>query len=208
MRRVASAVCIGILLTLISCENKVEVITTEIDGPLKFRLSQFPNKIGTSWTYEVYDSIARVLDTVVVHIVGLTVLPNNKVATLWQITSRSGVDTQYVFTSGDTLRMSDDPSALFIRTTYVFPLQEGKGWRGGFPSDTVTVMSRGSVTVPVGRFDNAFELEERWGFLNDYGRVSSWLVPNVGLVRMHVQMMGFSFGNSVWELTSFAIPER
>jgi hypothetical protein len=88
-------------------------------------------------------------------------------------------------------------------TRYVFPLQVGKGWRGAFVNDSSTVTQRGPVSVPAGIFQNGFQIHERWSGLNDFGDISTWLVPRVGLIDLHRrEYVGVRI---TWKLISYNI---
>ena len=148
-------------------------------------LTDFPNAAGTEWIYATYDSVSGLNDTLRVTVLGAVALPNGLTATAWEYSSSSVIDTHYVRVSGDTVRIQPDPESTWKTTTYVFPLTEGSSWGGAFASDTSWVVEQGSISVPAGTFEQASHIHERWGALNDYGTVDSWLAPGVGLVWQH-----------------------
>lgn len=194
---------VAVLFTLSSCKQGV---TQPPDGG---SILDFPNKVGNVWTYSLFDSLSHQSDTVTVRIVGQTTIPGNKPATVWQKTFRSHVDTEFVFISSDTVRIISKANinAQWDNTKYLFPLQIGKRWRGDFVTDTSTVVENRAITVIAGTFPDAFGIEERWGAFNDYGSVTTWFVPKVGIVKMHRREWGFVFSNETWELLSYQVSQ-
>lgn len=191
------------LFAVSSCKQRV---TQPPDGNV---ISDFPNKVGNVWTYSSYDSLANQSDTVIVRIVGQTTIPENKSVTVWQKSFGSHIDTVFVSISFDTVRIIPEAhiNSQWVNTKYLFPLEVGKAWRGDFVSDTSTVVENRSITVIAGSFPNAFRIEERWSALNDYGAVSTWFVPKVGIVKLHRREWGFGFSNETWELLSYQVSQ-
>ncbi len=163
----------------------------------------FPNEVGHSWTYATFDSIAMTPDTTRVTVVGRITFDDGSPGTAWEFASRSEVDTQYVSTFRDTVRFTPGPAYPRTGSKYVFPLRVGVGWSGDFFSDTIWVAESGPMTVPGGIFQNAFRIEERWGFFNDYGQVRTWFVPDVGIVFQETNLFGFSFKHETMNLIDY-----
>jgi len=161
------------------------------------------------WIYSFHDSVSHQSDTVTVIIVAQTTIPGDKPATIWRNTFRSYVDTNYVTISSDTVRVipKSQINAQWVNTKYIFPLFVGRGWRGDFVSDTSTVTENRSFTVIAGTFANAFRIEEQWGAVNDYGAVSTWFVPKVGVIKLHRTTWGFGSSNELWELISYQLSQ-
>jgi len=175
-------------------------------------VADFPNRVGNRWIYSYYDSLSHHSDTVTVTIVGQTTIPGNIPATIWQREFRSYADTAYVTvshdTSSDTVRIISQRNldGQWDNTKFIFPLHVGSGWRGDFVSDTSTVIENRPITVIAGTFVNAFRIKERWGAFNDYGDVSTWLVPEVGAVKIHRNVRRWTeWANEVWELMSYNV---
>ena len=168
-------------------------------------ISQFPNSEGSQWVYMRYDSIAQRRDTVTVQALGLVTLPSGFVARIWQRRRSGGTtDTQYVAMRDDTLRIFADPADPGYGAKFAFPLTPGKTWAGDFASDTSRVVRIESVQVPAGTFPRGYLVEERWGLLNDNGLVTTWLVPDVGIVKLN-RRATWSFSNESLELLSYTI---
>ena len=86
------------------------------------------------------------------------------------------------------------------RTVYIFPLEVGKEWRGDFATDSCRVVEKGEVEVPAGNFQKGYRLQEAWFGYNDFGNITTWLVPNVGIVK--INQKGYYF-NQKWELLDY-----
>ncbi|MEK9137923.1 MAG: hypothetical protein AAB393_12430, partial [Bacteroidota bacterium] len=88
-------------VSLANFTGRVSIVLVGSRSVEIFRLQDFPNTIGTRWTYAIYDSLAQRADTAVVTVLGQTVLPNIGSATIWRTAYRSRTDSQYVKVSGD-----------------------------------------------------------------------------------------------------------
>lgn len=54
-------------------------------------------------------------------------------------------------------------------------------------------------------FPNSFLIQEIWGGLNDCGKILTWYVPGVGIVKKHQWEISFGMANAYWELMSHVI---
>ena len=189
-------------LLLISCRKKSTVTRSHENQVLEY----FPNSIGSRFIYFYFDSLSMHSDTVTVSIVDTITYDNIKQLTVWEYIYSSKIDTRYVYSSGDTVKIYNDLENWWINTTYLFPLEIGKGWRGGFINDTSTVVDQVSITVPAGEFANTFLIEETWGALNEYGYILTWFVPEVGIVKKLNWQRGWSsWARETWELIGYHI---
>lgn len=168
------------------------------------RVSEFPTSTGSQWTYAVFDSLAQQRDTLVVTVFGQTILPGGIPASIWQLAYRSHTDTQYVNVSGDTVRFYIYPNSQWAQPKYLFPLWLNKSWRLA-PMESTAVAQIGWVETPVGSFPYAYLVEKLWGGFNDYGTLRTWLVPNLGIVKLHRRGVSFGQANVVWELMGYRI---
>lgn len=109
----------------VSFANFTGVLTYMLLGFTNFdtmSVHEFPTSIGSQWKYAVYDSLAQQRDTLVVTILGRTVLPGDIPAFIWQFAYRSRIDTQYVSTLADTVRFYTSSFDEWSQPNYVFPL--------------------------------------------------------------------------------------
>jgi hypothetical protein len=168
--------------------------------------TDFPSIIGTQFVFLFVNNLSITSDTVIVSIVGNTTFDENKQATVWEYEFSSKTDTEYVYFSGDTVKVYDDLSSWWINTKYVFPLELGKGWKGDFATDTSTVFDITSISVPAGDFSNAFVIEEAWAVTNEYGHVVTWFVPKVGIVKkLHREIAWTYWVDTEWELIDYHV---
>lgn len=157
--------------------------------------------IGFQFTYSLFDSLfTQTYDTVTVIIRDQVILPNHEPANIWQYNYSNHKDTFYVTSVGDTLKFYSRWNLKFPRTIYVFPIEADKKWAGPSFEDSIMVIEKRSVAVPAGNFDEGYRLHETWTGFNDYGDVTTWLVPHVGIVKMN--RFGYLM-HQRWELLEY-----
>lgn len=169
-----------------------------------FYKTDFPNMIGNSWKYSVYDSLANELDTVNVNISGEKILPNSVVSKIWTYSGGNFTDTNYVAFYGDTLKVFKKDDLDYPTEQIVFPLIIGKVWN--FNGDTNRVKSIETVNVGAGNFNNAYHIFKKSIGLNFQLVEDLWVVPGVGIVKKNRNE--FSLGpveNSHWELLDYGL---
>jgi hypothetical protein len=187
---------------VLSCSSEEE--TPEIMTPVESgKIDDFPNEIGSQWTYFYYDSLNNQSDTVIVTIVGNTTDGNNKNLTMWQYKFSAFTDTQYVHISADTVTIYQDSLNLWSYTNIVFPLEIGKSWADGFYS--FTVIDTVSIDIAAGHFKNCYLIQQVGGGLNLYINILWWLVPKVGIVKKYYRESGFGFEKNYWELMEYQL---
>jgi hypothetical protein len=167
-------------------------------------VSEFPTSVGSQWTYAVFDSLAQQRDTLVVTVFGQTILPGNIPASIWQLAYRSYTDTLYVKVAGDTVQFYRYPHDQWTLPGYLFPLWLYKSWPSSLMEYTQVVqISR--VVTPAGEFPTAYVVEKVWSGFNDSGTLRTWLVPRIGIVKLHRKGVSFGAANVVWELLGYRI---
>ncbi|MDL1894008.1 hypothetical protein FBQ87_14155 [Sphingobacteriales bacterium CHB3] len=143
-----------------------------------------------------------------VHVHDQVILPGGIRATVWQRVAYPGptIDTLYVMQSEDTIRILREPEWVRVNTMYAFPFVQGRGWRGEYGFDSSTVMRVGTVSTSGGTFASGFLLVRDFAELNEYGHSETWLVPNVGIVKLYRREHLFSYmTRETWELLQFHI---
>ncbi|MER3523973.1 MAG: hypothetical protein C4326_07870 [Ignavibacteria bacterium] len=68
------------------------------------------------------------------------------------------------------------------------------------PWENASVSHIGGIATPAGAFPVSYLVEKTWGGFNDYGRLRTWLVPRVGIVKLHRKGVSFADANLIWEL--------
>ncbi len=208
-----------ILLVLIgSCQNSIQSDTS-------ISSQYFPNKVGDSWTYTVADTAynshpalsSKIVTGILrVSIIDLTKFPDGTSATIWRTVwppevspARPpwNVDTAYVWTSGDTVKISYGVEPILfppksmrdiaITDIYISPLQTGKRWHLG--PDSSRIASNYTLSVPAGTFDNVYQISSGEGTANFYLRQDEWFV---GIVQKMVSLNGTYY---TWKLVDYHI---
>lgn len=155
----------------------------------------FPNQVGDSWTYSVFDSIHKTTQTVVMKIVGDTLFKNGKTYKIWQY-DLSGKKANYVNINGDTVGIYTP----FIFKLYVFPLNLNKSWF------TTKVIKIETVSVPAGIFHNCYVIHRLISGYN-YGLDEYvWLKPRIGIIKRQTYERYFGPATyHVWKLMDYKL---
>lgn len=169
-------------------------------------VSDFPNSIGNTLTYNVTDSIRNTTINITVSVAGRTTMDNGEPVAIWTYSSSYGIDTSYVLTNKDSVvfygNRSTNVSKISIRDIYRFPMTVGARWRVSFSGDTTTVISKNSISVNSVTYNNVFLLHEHGRSHNYTISKNQWFVPKIGLIKMDYITLGV---NQHWELTSYHI---
>ncbi len=156
-----------------------------------FDITNYPLDSGNVWRYEQIDStfhgpnsLTVSHDTVTITIVRKGTLSTGNEFAMQRIVSVTGVDTQFVITDSQMLRlqadsMSSGPNDLSID----FPLAVGRYWGVSLPAQMTSATDREPILAPAGIYQSCFHTIA-------YGNVSGhawmeddWLCPGVGIVR-------------------------
>ncbi len=144
----------------------------------------FPNEVGSHWTYEGYRMMEHEYDTVDVDIFGDTTIAN-KAATLWSFDYHCVLDTGYIIVGDDTLNtvircvpptdtcitvikadsvtMINESFFSFNKFVMRFPLRVDQkwNWNGDLmlrEHHTSEVISVGNMTIKDVLYENAYEI--------------------------------------------------
>lgn len=159
----------------------------------------YPNRIGTTWEYSVYDSLAGQRDTITVVVVD-NIAPST---TIWSVDYPDHREERYSITKGDTLEVFEKVGTQFgyLEARYVFPFYEGAQWNVPPCGEPLSVTDRGPITTYAGSFATAYKLVIDQSCNNDHFRKTEWVVPGVGVVR---RQLSYSGTNELWNLISFS----
>ena len=188
-------------ISLTNFTGQVSLVLSSAGSAHVFRLEYFPNTIGTSWTYAIFDSIGQRADTAIVTVAGQTIHPYFGPVTALRTAYKNRTDSQYVRISGDTMTIYEENDAR----SYVFPLSVGQRWTGWFLIDTSIVTQRGTISVPMGSFQNGFKVESTVRGYNIFFRKSVWLVPQVGIVDVRLTVVGIGYETTTWKLLTYHV---
>lgn len=125
-----------------------------------FGPSDFPVKVGDTWTYQRYDSITQKTDTIVWSL-PTTVNINGKLIYVWTQTSATQSDTGYWAINDDTITLYAKGIMYGATDYFIFPVQNGSKWSetplGGAP-DQYICSGTNSVTIKNINYNNVFIL--------------------------------------------------
>jgi hypothetical protein len=181
----------------------------------------FPNQIGDGWVYRYSLSGGPSADTgtILVDIVGQTILPDGEQAKIW-VTKYSNApnypDTTLVVDSASTVKIyfnnicpncTDKMPGEWKR--YNFPLQVSDEWiYSDYYHDTTKVLDEVSLQVPAGNFPSTFQLSRTVGYVtNSYIKDTIFITPAVGITKylQNEFSLGPLPGNGLWELASYQL---
>ncbi len=159
--------------------------------------SSFPNDIGDTWHYLVYDTTTvnnAVSDTtaynVDVTIVADTTLPGGIMATVWQYQYPDYIDTSFVVQKGDTIEFLNNIN-LQLKKQYIFPFKVNSSWPYAICDlDKVTVTEKTSIQVLQKTFENAFHLTGNAGCPDAVFSIDEWFADNIGIVKSYYNPIG------------------
>lgn len=205
-------VLMAVLLLAGSCQDEVPL------APIKSgSVRNFPNALGSSWTYHVTDNLQPVdsnkpvykIDTVNVSIDRFAIDPQtNLSAAVWNYLFLNNSSNQNpekpVVIKGDTVFMywnwnNGDKIGL------IFPFDVRDSWQTGglLSGDKTTVLDTISMNIGGSRFPKVFKLQnERRTTISTDSRVATlWFVPDFGIVKMHFhEIHQQSVGDTTWVL--------
>jgi hypothetical protein len=173
--------------------------------PQPIRVDYFPNKVGTWWVYETYDSVRNTCDTLTISIVDTLTLPGmDSPSALWL--SEPNLSRWYGYTH-DSLYMVDcsdfdDSNSVdsviaywwregwdpWMKYFYIVPFEIGDYWTVGFPSwpESTTVESTATVLTPKGVFAETYEIKNLYSCGDECGGwYTYWFKEGIGIVKSY-----------------------
>jgi hypothetical protein len=180
----------------------------------------FPNKIGDTWEYQVFDSSdswqpsnVPQTYTVKVSITGTQQLLDGQTAAVWTYESPNGKRFRYVTISGDSvkvydsLRIGDLHSLLFPDEIFIIPLKDDQAWTGKLLNlDFYEVASANEVTNDFGNFGPGFIVSRRYAGPNIQHNDLMIFVPQIGLVNANYIHFDFApITRFKWQLKKYLL---
>ncbi len=176
----------------------------------------FPNTIGDTWVYAVYDSLNSTEDTLTVKVSSIVTALNSRNLMVWIYRANSGMnsnytinnlDTAYVYSGNDTVYFYNNNAGSQFESKMVFPLQVGLQWGNAATGivDTSQVVDQNSITVPAGTFQKTYHILRTKNGLNDYMTVNLWFTERVGIIKLFVTERGFAFRTFTWDLINYSV---
>lgn len=225
---ILKAIIAGILILLIllfGCgEDK---ITNEKTAPVDY----FPNRVGTYWKYEAYDSVRQTYDTVTVSIVDTLILPEMSYpSAVWTFSPKNqwlGIPHDTLFVTeianpqnGDTKDTAEvywwrEGFEPWLRAIYIVPFSIGEYWTSvdvALMFDSTHVQDTASISVPAGDFTGVYRVVHIYSCGDECGATYKyWFKHGIGIVkssRVEWDIFDFPDGpqlNAVWELIDYHI---
>ena len=116
----------------------------------------------------------------------------------------SEVDTNFVNSSNEGIKIYSDSYSARFEKNYVFPLSIGNTWVGSFTGEIYSVPTSGTISVQVNSYSNCFNIKRDWYQLNTRVKESEWFLPNVGVIKRSYEKVSVSVNISqYWELFSY-----
>jgi len=171
-------------------------------------LDKFPMREGTHWVYSVSDSIKNINDTLIVSILGDTMLTNNKPVKIWEYKYSDKVDTLFANISGDTVFFYQGTIELYFeKLKIIFPLQDDKTWETNVGEANVN--SNKFVKVPAISTVCYSVTIYPSHFPNSAGEDKYFISSNLGIIKYTGSIWSTLVSNSyhftVWELINFSV---
>jgi hypothetical protein len=179
---------VALLLMAAGCNKSNNVNTGSSDV--------FPNTIGDSWHYLVKDmTVQGNLDSgsiqynVDVLIVSKVKWSNGITAAIWQFQYPGGIDSNFVYQTGDTLRFMDRTNSYIVRQ-YIMPFVTGSSWPYLPGISGVTVIGQNDITVGNNIFTSAWQISGNAGIPDGIFTIDQWFKDNIGFVRLYLNPSG------------------
>lgn len=171
------------------------------------RIDEFPNRVGMHWFYSVHDRITDETQTVLVAVEDKTILSTGKRATVWKIYFPDRTVTQYVTVEDDSVKIFRDTYGKYPVEIYILPLEIGNSWTVSTAvHDTNTVVRKESISVPAGRFTDAFRIERDWNIFENAATITTWFVAKVGMIKRDQRSMSLrGTTDQSWQLLSYDV---
>ncbi len=186
---------LSIFLMLCSCSEDSIV-------PEKVEFSYFPNNLNSSWKYERIDSLRRVTDTLIVKIVGDTILSGVSMK-IWQYKSDIINELKFVQETGDSILIYDSREVTTVDQSYITPFNKEDVWRNpSFSHDSSYVVSIQEVEIQGQNYTDVAMIERNFIILNDILVNRIWFKPGVGIIKLEMFQTGLSldYRNESWHL--------
>jgi hypothetical protein len=190
------------------------------DGSNQKASDYFPNKIGDTWEYQVFDSSDILVSsnapqtyTVKVSITDTQQLPDGQTATVWTYESPYGKQFRYVTISGDSvkmydsLRISDVHSLLFPDEIFIIPLKDHQAWNGRLlNTDSYEVTASNEISNEFSNFGQGFNVYHHYAGPNIHHNDLMTFVPEIGLVNANYIRFDFApLTRSKWQLKKYLL---
>ncbi len=208
------------LLFVISCQKNNNPISPENVEQV------FPEGVGDTWTYSYvdtifYDFLSDTLhfpndsidverDTITVKVVLKKVIDQQKKEIVWQVESKTSVDTIYLTHSSDTLFFEPDNGRYFPDLLVLFlPLKSGAEWEY-LPYD-YKVKKIDSLNLPFEIIKNLFAVKQILTHIGNSGGENIFYIKNgIGIVKLTYNFWDTMINkreHKIWQLLNFSFSQ-
>jgi hypothetical protein len=164
-------------------------------SPDSFSISDFPVKVGDTWTFQRYDSLSLITDTVVWFLPTI-VSVNGKSMYLWVQASATQSDTGYWAVCGDTVTFYAKGIIYGATDYFILPIQSGSKWSetplGGAP-DQYTCSGSNNLVVNGKNYSNVFVFNRLESGLDASVIENIDMVKGIGIISYHSHMVNQGF---------------
>ena len=163
-------------------------------------IDYFPNEIGYTWVYNIYDSVAKKSDTLQISIIGSKNIDGSD-SKIWLLTYPNKTDTFFVSEKNDTVIFNTG----IVRKVYVFPFFVNQIWDEYLASLTrkSEVIGIENISTEAGVFNNTYIISRFLAGYNYYLKEKVYFKPGVGIVKLYSFEYNLSAPEiKTWELKS------
>lgn len=157
---------------------------------------EFPNEIGYTWWFSGWDSINQNPFSGTIKVFPDTFFAATNIRQKYWLASSELENSELI----GQVNVKNDTVYLYDVPIIIFPLEKGMKWSYFKNSGTYEfeVIAKKKLTVPLGRFDNVWEIYFSFKDLETTKHVWFWFEPKIGIIKEYSFYRGF-FGT--WSLT-------
>lgn len=165
-----------LLLALSACQERIPLPQPEPQlKPI--------NEIGKKWTYEYYTTDSTQTQTMIVEVIGDTIMDNGELATVWRFSTALHISERMVQIEQDTFKLFTD---LRDYPDQIIPMNRSVNstWLGSYCTDTSAVLSQGPYQIGNLSINEAWHIERKAGFCVNWYRIDDiWWSDQHGFLR-------------------------
>lgn len=187
------------IVALFSCTDDHAV--QQIPNGITLGSTYFPNEIGDTWIYDVFDSTRQSQYYVTVNISGNSIV-NGKPAKIWTFKYPYEIDTCYVVTFDSTVIVYNRDK-YSVADNYKVPIKTNNIWLGSWIYDNYKVTNSDYVNLPDKRKLIGYRILERGTSPNYLRLKDEWFVPYLGKVNFfRYEYHNGPANNKIWRLVA------
>jgi len=143
----------------------------------------FPNSLNTQWKYERYDSLNSLSDTIIVRVIGDTVISED-IYMIWEYDYNIEKERFYISAKTDSVKFYSSIN-IPMDQLYLIPFNINGGWvNPDYHLDTSFVMEIQDITIDNITYSDVVLIVRSAFGVNDYLTEKIWIKPYLGLVKL------------------------